>query len=117
MLTDGNSNVDQENTLPEAIRAKLKGIHIIVISIGRKNSINLLEINGIASNPDSANVFFVDRYNALAGLKDQLVKSVCNGKCGFHSFFSCGTMCVSILFSNILMDPFHLEDLYRMIVS
>ena len=35
VFTDGNSNVREEDTIPEAIQNKLEGIHTIVISVGK----------------------------------------------------------------------------------
>ena len=35
VVTDGQSNVDRENTLPEAILARAAGIQIIVVSVGK----------------------------------------------------------------------------------
>ena len=35
VFTDGNSNIQSEKTLPEAIQNKLEGIHTIVVSVGR----------------------------------------------------------------------------------
>ena len=82
ILTDGQSNVNAINTLPEAILARKKGIHITVATIG--NNPSMLEIKGIASDPDSANVFKVDRYSQLPTLMSRLVGSVCDGKCIFQ---------------------------------
>lgn len=35
VITDGQSNVNPEQTLPEAIKTRLAGIQIIVVSVGK----------------------------------------------------------------------------------
>ena len=78
VITDGNSNKDKEYTIPFAIDARVKGVHIIVLSIG--DMLNMLELNGMASLPSSANLHQARSWKDLSGLKDVLVANTCDGK-------------------------------------
>ncbi|XP_061187018.1 collagen alpha-1(XIV) chain-like [Saccostrea echinata] len=64
-MTDGVSNINYEKTIPEAEKAREKGIHIYAIGIALKD---LREVFGIASQPASLNVFAVDSFVELEGL-------------------------------------------------
>ena len=77
IVTDGNSNINPETTIPDAIDARTKGIHIIVVAVG--TSLNLLELRGIASQPERQNVYSVDSYMDLGGLMTTMFGATCNG--------------------------------------
>ena len=38
-FTDGNSNVNADSTLPMAVQARIKGIHIITVGIGNSRCV------------------------------------------------------------------------------
>ena len=78
ILTDGNSNVNPELTVPDAIDARVKGIQVIVVSIG--TDLNMLELRGIASQPHVSNLFPVDGYRDLAGISSRVIRATCDGK-------------------------------------
>ena len=78
VITDGNSNRDQQYTIPFAIDARIKGVHIIVLSIG--DMLNMLELHGMASLPSSANLHQARSWRQLSGLKNALVSNTCDGK-------------------------------------
>ena len=78
VITDGDSNVNQEDTLNQAIEARTAGIHIIVVAVGQ-TFVNFLELEGIASAPYYQNIYNVDRYEDLPGITDQIVAGTCNG--------------------------------------
>ena len=41
IVTDGNSNINQQNTIKEAIEARVDGVHIITVSVGMSSSCNI----------------------------------------------------------------------------
>lgn len=77
IITDGNSNINSEKTIPQAIEARVNGVHIIVIAIG--TDVNRIELEGMASEPKNANIFTLNSINSLMSIKDQIVNSICNG--------------------------------------
>ena len=60
------------------MQARLKGIHVVVASV--ENSLESLELKGMASLPHSATIFNAERYSQLPGLIDSIVTATCNGK-------------------------------------
>ena len=78
VITDGNSNINQQNTIPEAINARASGIHIFTVAVG--SMVNFVELKGIASPKQSDNMFHVDSFNALPGLVSSMPGIVCNGE-------------------------------------
>ncbi|CAH1788564.1 unnamed protein product [Owenia fusiformis] len=76
IITDGKSNVNKEDTLPQARTARAAGIHIF--AIGVTSGANKPELRGIANDPDSANVFFVDQFSDLSGLINNIADPICN---------------------------------------
>ena len=78
IVTDGNSNVESDRTIPEAIENRIAGIHQIVATV--ENDPNNLEIKGLASDPDTANIFNVDRYSQLHSMVAGVVQATCNGR-------------------------------------
>ncbi|XP_022328093.2 matrilin-3-like [Crassostrea virginica] len=80
IMTDGVSNINYQRTIPEAVTAREKGIHIYAIGIGLRD---LREVNGIASEPASLNVFAVDSFDELEGLDEKIYEASCPGNCNF----------------------------------
>ena len=78
VVTDGQSNVNPEDTIPEAIQARIEGIHIMAVTVMPEGP--NLEIKGIASDPDEYNMFNVQNFNDLSDMVSNLVGGVCNGK-------------------------------------
>ncbi|XP_061187015.1 collagen alpha-1(XII) chain-like [Saccostrea echinata] len=76
IMTDGVSNINYERTIPEAKKARQKGIHIYAIGIALKD---LSEVNGIASQPACLNAFAVDSFDDLEDLDKKIFKSYCSG--------------------------------------
>uniref|UniRef100_K1R289 Collagen alpha-3(VI) chain n=1 Tax=Magallana gigas TaxID=29159 RepID=K1R289_MAGGI len=77
IMTDGVSNINYQRTIPEAEKARAKGIHIYAVGIALKD---LEEVNGIASKPESTNVFAVNTFDELEGLDEKIFESTCPGK-------------------------------------
>ena len=78
IVTDGASNVNVENTLPEAIKARDHGIYIIVATVGASR--DNLEVRGLASDPVEQNVVSVSSYDQLNTMLGPLVRAFTNGK-------------------------------------
>jgi hypothetical protein len=76
IMTDGVSNINYRRTIPEAEKARQKDIHIYAIGIALKD---LKEVNGIASQPASLNVFAVNTFDELEGLDEKIFESSCPG--------------------------------------
>ena len=77
IITDGNSNIDPENTIPEAVQTRIQGIHIIVVSVGK--DMNWLELEGIASEPQDRNIYNVESIRDLYQIHDAIKTSFCDG--------------------------------------
>ena len=80
IVTDGNSNVRAERTVPDAIEARVSGVHIVVVAVG--TSLNTLELRGIASQPTADTLLTVDRIRDLPQLTARLDRATCNGERG-----------------------------------
>jgi collagen type VI alpha len=76
ILSDGNSNVNQENTIPMAIQARNKGITIITFAVG--TDVNTFELRNIASEPYNKTVNTVMSWRDFPTILNSLVKSVCD---------------------------------------
>ncbi|KAK3083543.1 hypothetical protein FSP39_025167 [Pinctada imbricata] len=74
IVTDGVSNINSRRTIPEAEAARAKNIHIYAIGIGLTD---VKEVNGIASIPAEDNAFFVQNFDELEGLDEDIFKSLC----------------------------------------
>lgn len=79
VITDGNSNIQPEKTMDEAINAKVAGIRMMVVSVG-KSFVNYRELEAIASIPEDKNMFNVDTYDDLSKIVYQLVKATTDGE-------------------------------------
>ena len=77
ILTDGVSNINPLNTIPEAEQARADGIHIYTIGIGLKDN---QELYAMASVPASENSFSLQDFDELAGLSDSLFNDICLGE-------------------------------------
>ena len=79
VLSDGNSNINPENTFPEAAAAREDGIYIMGVVVGNKFA-NMVEMEGIASIPSKENVFNVERFSDLRTIVAEISDSTCDGK-------------------------------------
>lgn len=71
ILTDGNSN-DALQTITEADNAKAAGIRLVVSAIG--TDIGNFEIDSIANDPTSENVYHVSYLENLASIGPNLMQ-------------------------------------------
>ena len=83
LMTDGVSNIDKHDTIPQAERARADKIRVFVIGIGLKE--NTDEIDAIASRPVSQNRFIVNSFTELNNIRQKITGVICDGKI-MHSF-------------------------------
>ena len=79
LITDGQSNVDQHLTKPNADRLKAFGVHIYVFAVGRyiRGIGEMAQVAGnISSTEPDDYLFRVQDYGALAKFSELLVKKV-----------------------------------------
>jgi len=75
IVTDGNSNVNQANTIPSAQAAQSQNIKVISVGIG--SYINQAEIQGMASSPVVSNTFYVPTSNDVDTQANNLLNNIC----------------------------------------
>ena len=75
LLTDGGSNIRPSQTVPNARILKDNGVEIYTIAIG--DQVDMNEINGIASDPDSTHVYVVRTVNDVDPVADRLLARLC----------------------------------------
>lgn len=76
ILTDGESKVKPERTIPEAERAREAGIDIISIGIG--SSINEDELKGMSSKPQTKNLnYFLSSFEGLNTISSLIISEAC----------------------------------------
>ena len=78
MITDGHSD-DGAATWAEAIDTREEDVDLVAVGVG--SSVKLSELQGIASYPESGNVFAVESFSSLneEGVILAIVDTVCNG--------------------------------------
>jgi len=76
ILTDGNSNVNPLDTVPEAIATRLNGVHIITVSIGQQ--LGKYELSAMASQTPKDNMYSVDSFDNLPQLMPQMPMAICD---------------------------------------
>ncbi|XP_069108198.1 cartilage matrix protein-like [Argopecten irradians] len=74
IITDGVSNVNSRQTIPEARTARNSGIKIYAIGVAL---IETTELQGIASLPLEEHLFLADDFSELNSLKDKIFEGQC----------------------------------------
>ena len=77
IVTDGESNIQHTQTLPEAKLLKNTGATLITVAVGFTEQ--SAELVGLTSEPVSENLIRVVDYNSLTQLRDKLVEPLCTG--------------------------------------
>ncbi len=77
MFFSGNSNINEDRSIPDAIDMRVNGAHIIVIAIGTQ--LNMLELKGIASQPIQRTLFTIDSIRNLPTISNNIVAATCDG--------------------------------------
>ena len=104
IFTDGNSNINPDRTIPEAIAARVAGVHTIVVSVG--TMLNMLELRGIASIPQEKNMYSVRSYNSLPSIVNNVVRATCDGRFpGYFVMQSCFLLMIGRLSCRHEMSP------------
>ncbi len=80
LFTDGGSN-SFDATIAEARRTREAGIHIIVVAVG--GWLNKIEVEEIATDPDSQSVFYVRNFDELQRFSNSLKILLCDGEFAF----------------------------------
>ncbi|XP_055959255.1 collagen alpha-1(XII) chain-like [Patella vulgata] len=78
LVTDGVSNINSRRTVPEAVAARNKNIHLYVIGIGLTDT---REVDQIATPPVEENRFIVQEFDELRALRDKVFSSLYNKNC------------------------------------
>lgn len=73
IITDGESNINEDRTIPEA--NLLKDSDTIIVAVGVTNDVNRYELQRMASSPGL--VFFVDDFNLLNDIIQGLIDVTC----------------------------------------
>lgn len=77
VITDGQSQ-NFSLTVSEAAKARDEGIEMYAVGVGPK--IKFIELQGIASDPDSQYVYTVEDFDSLIQKKDFFAQQHCKGK-------------------------------------
>ena len=76
VVTDGNSNVQSHQTVPQAIQLKGIGTRVMVIAVGNYGASGRKEMKDIASYPPGENLFFVDDFNDMYQVTYMAINSI-----------------------------------------
>ena len=75
LVTDGYSNEFESNTIPEATLAKNNGIRLYTVALG--DNPNMVELNSIASDPDSEYVFRLRDMSQVDSVARDILRQLC----------------------------------------
>ena len=75
LISDGNSNINAANTIPEANRARGQAIDIYSIALGK--SPNLPDLNEIANDPDSEYVVKLPSLDDVDTAANEFLQRLC----------------------------------------
>ena len=78
LITDGVSNMDDNDTIPEAQATHKTGIHVYSIGIGLVGFTQ--EIDEIASPPSDVNRYVVKNFGELKSIEEKFVRQMCLGR-------------------------------------
>ena len=73
VVTDGNSNIQRDQTVPQAIQLKGIGTRVMVFAVGNYGDSGRNEMKDIASHPSDKNFFVVDDFNAFYQVANMVV--------------------------------------------
>lgn len=78
IITDGISTVNTEETIPEAVKTKVSGIHILLV--GAEISSTDLELKALATDPDDKNIFTTPSFTDMSTLLPNVLDAICDGE-------------------------------------
>ena len=76
VVTDGNSNIQSQRTIPEADEAKDDDIRMMAVGVGRR--VGHSEVTGIASVPSADNAFFMEDESELDDIANLILDELCD---------------------------------------
>lgn len=76
ILSDGNSNVNMDDTIPAGIDCRNKGITLIPFAVG--TDVNRFELRNLASLPYSVNIHTVQSMYDFPSIKNDMIGSICD---------------------------------------
>lgn len=76
ILSDGNSNINVDDTIPAAVDCRNKGITLIPFAVG--TDVNTFELRNLASLPYSVNIHTVQSMNDFPSIKNDMIGSICD---------------------------------------
>ena len=65
VVTDGNSNIQRDQTVTQALQLKGIGTRVMVIAVGNYGDSGRKEMKDIASYPSEKNFYVVDNFNVM----------------------------------------------------
>lgn len=74
VVTDGQSNIQSDQTVVQASELKKIGTEVLVLAVGNFGASGRKEINSIASYPPQENVFNLDNYGDMLAVVKMAVK-------------------------------------------
>ena len=95
IVTDGESNVDEDRTVYEARR--LKENKIRMFAVGVTSRIDTAELETIVSQPVSDHFFNTARFEDIDNLVSRLVWRVCHEQCIVDESGACETHCFALV--------------------
>ncbi len=75
VMSDGRSNLNYRSTLPEATRVKDNGIRLLAVGIG--DNVNIEEINGMASVPETTSAFYLKNQTDIENIANIILDQLC----------------------------------------
>ena len=75
VISDGYSNVNDDNTVREADLLKRDGINVYTVALG--DSPHFSEMNDISSDPDSEYAYYVGSLNDIEDVASELLDNLC----------------------------------------
>lgn len=96
IITDGESNLDQDRTIADATDARAAGIEII--SIGVTDAVNMDEVRGISSLPqtENFNYYLLADFSTLSDVVIRVASSTCTVAADLVT--ECGDLVADIVF-------------------
>ena len=76
VVTDGLSNIQPGQTIPQAIQLKGIGTRVMVIAVGNYGDSGSKEMKDIASHPSRDNIYVVDDFDAMYQVVDMAINSI-----------------------------------------
>jgi len=77
VITDGQSNINENMTPVMAEQARRSGIKIYAIGIGENGRVDRGELNEIATNPDNEHAYVVTQESDVEEVADRVLRMLC----------------------------------------